>query len=381
MGDDLLYWVALNMIPEVGPARIGILLERFGMDPAAVFRAAPEALSAAGLTARGTRALREFKPGEAEREIELAGRAGIDIVTRPDPRYPELLAHIPDPPPVLFTRGKLKTRDSRAVGIVGTRLCSPYGLVQATRFAGELAAAGFTVVSGLARGIDSAAHRGALMAKGRTIAVLGSGLLEMYPPENRRLAGEIATSGALISEFPLRTRPSRTTFPRRNRIVSGLSRALLVVEAAERSGALITAGLALEQNREVFALPGPVDRETSSGPNQLLREGAQPATAPEDIVEALAPVLPFPETAEKREKERDRAETREAATATAGGNEPGAQLLLERLGQGGAVTIPEAADLLGEPVALAGGLLSRLELAGLVEQGAGGRFRRAKPGK
>ncbi len=241
----------------------------------------------------------------AARELDRARALGIGIICPEDEAYPPLLHEIPDPPLVLYVRGTIEARDLNAVGIVGSRRCSYYGREQAERFGALLAGAGFTITSGGARGIDSAAHRGALaQAHGRTIAVLGCGLDVVYPPENKALFDQIAGHGAILSEYPLGTQPLAENFPRRNRIVSGMSRGVLVVEADLKSGALITARQAVEDhNRPVMALPGRVDNPLSAGPHLLIREGAALVTSVEDIIEALGPISqtvrePMPGTAE-----------------------------------------------------------------------------------
>jgi len=219
-----------------------------------------------------------------ERELELADRNGISIITREDPGYPPLLRLIYDPPAVLYVQGRVEALSRVPVlAVVGSRDASDYGLRAARRFGSELSQAGFTVVSGCARGVDTAAHVGVLDAGGVTVAVLGSGLLRMYPPENECLAGRIAETGCVVSEFPLTAGPRREHFPRRNRIVSGLSQGVLLVEAAERSGALITARFALEQGRDVFCLPGTVDSAQSRGTNALIKQGAFLVDSVEDI--------------------------------------------------------------------------------------------------
>jgi DNA processing protein len=220
-------------------------------------------------------------------ELDLAKRQGIRLVTLEDPGYPELLRTIPDPPLALYVSGSLRESDRVAVAIVGSRRASPYGTQCAERLAYELSLRGVTVVSGLARGIDSAAHRGALRASGRTLAVLGSGVQRIYPPEHEGLAHQVAGAGAVLSEYPMETEPLPHHFPRRNRIISGLSLGVVVVEAAARSGALITADCALEQGREVFAVPGPMTAVTSQGTHQLLKQGARLVTSVDDILEEL----------------------------------------------------------------------------------------------
>jgi DNA processing protein len=229
---------------------------------------------------------------EVPRELERSRQAGIEIITIDDNRYPPLLRTIPDPPLVLYLMGTIEPRDLHALAIVGSRRCSYYGREQAERFAALLAGAGLTVVSGGARGIDSSAHRGALShPQGRTIAVLGCGMDIVYPPENASLFKQIAGRGAVLSEYPLGTPPLQENFPRRNRIVSGMSRGVLVVEADERSGALITARQCIDDhNRQVFALPGRVDNPLSTGPHELIRQGAVLTRGLEDILSELGPL-------------------------------------------------------------------------------------------
>jgi DNA processing protein len=227
---------------------------------------------------------------DAERELDLCQKHGLAIVTPADTCYPRLLREIPDPPGVLFWQGDWQPADQLAVAIVGTRRATHYGLRQADRLATGLAHAGLTVVSGLARGIDAAAHRAALRAGGRTIAVLGSGLLNLYPPEHAELAHEISRSGAVISELPPLQKPMSGTFPMRNRLITGLSLGVVIVEAAARSGAMISASHAAEQGREVFAVPGPVDSPVSHGCHRLLRDGARLVESIEDILDELGPL-------------------------------------------------------------------------------------------
>jgi DNA processing protein len=220
-------------------------------------------------------------------ELELAAKLGVWIVHLEDPRYPPGLRQIYDPPPVLYIKGTLDRADNLAIGIVGCRRCSLYGQEQSSRLAHLLAAAGFTIVSGMARGIDTAAHTGALAAQGRTLAVQGCGLSRVFPPENAKLFELISASGACISELPLRAEPLAENFPPRNRIIAGLSLGTIVVEAGLRSGALITAQAALESNREVMAVPGKVDSPLSQGPHRLIKEGAKLIETVEDVMEAL----------------------------------------------------------------------------------------------
>jgi DNA processing protein len=235
----------------------------------------------------------------ARREIDVAAELalcrenGVDLLVQSNPGYPARLKEIFDPPGVLFVRGAMLPTDGLAVAIVGARHATHYGLAQAERLAGGLARAGYTIVSGLARGIDAAAHRAALAAGGRTIAVLGSGVLEVYPPEHVGLAGEVCQRGAVISENPPRSPPLAGAFPQRNRIITGLSLGVIVVEASDRSGALISARHANEQGREVFAVPGRVDSRNSRGCHRLIRDGAKLIESVDDVLEELGP-LPTP---------------------------------------------------------------------------------------
>jgi DNA processing protein len=286
-------YIGLNMIEGLGPVRVRALVGTLG-SPERVFKAAEEDLLRAEgvgpqLAAKIAAQRGEVDPGAEE---ERAARAGARILTPLDGEYPERLKTIHDPPLALYVRGSLAPRDRHAVAVVGSRRSTHYGNTVADRLSYQLAKTGFTVVSGLARGIDEAAHRGALKGGGRTIAVLGSGLDRMYPPESEALAAEIADSGAVISEFPMGKEPDRTTFPYRNRIVSGISLGVLVVEAGLKSGALHTADSALDQGRSVFAVPGRIDAQASKGTHQLLKAGARLVTDIDDIVEEFETLFP-----------------------------------------------------------------------------------------
>lgn len=280
-------WVTLNMA-GVGPRRARKLVEFFG-SPQKVLGAGPEDLQRVSgigeLIAKKIHA--SLRNNAGEREIDLAGKKGIRIITFEEDVYPFMLKQIYDPPVVLYMKGEVVPSDSNAVAIVGSRRPSIQGRLTAEKLALELASRGFTVASGMARGIDTASHRGALRAKGRTIGVLGSGLDVIYPPENKDLMGEISRCGAVLSEFPLGTKPNRENFPRRNRVVSGLSLGIVVVEAGEKSGSLITANFALEQGRDVFAVPGNVSLPTTRGCHRLIKEGARLVEKVEDILEEL----------------------------------------------------------------------------------------------
>jgi DNA processing protein len=271
---EKLYWLGFNLVPRIGPMRVRALLERFDSLRAA-WRAPSTSLKAAGLDRRALENLTRLR-GELDLQAEMAKveKQGIHLLTWIDDDYPRLLIEIDDPPPVLFVRGEFKPADEWAVAMVGTRRATSYGKETARQMSSDLARNGVTVVSGLARGIDSISHRAALDAGGRTIAVLGCGLDIVYPPENRSLAQAIAANGALVSEYPLGTQPDGRNFPPRNRIISGLSLGTVVVEGDTRSGAMITARDSLEQNREVFAVPGDITRRSSRGTNALIRDSA-----------------------------------------------------------------------------------------------------------
>jgi DNA processing protein len=280
--------LVLNAVDTFGSVRIKKLLDFFG-SAENVLQADSRALSQAGfltpaICQRLKEAKRRFDPAK---EIALAQKKGVTILTVYDAGYPLLLKEIYDPPVVLYIKGDLRECDHNALGVVGSRGASYYGLSCAREFASYFARCGLTVVSGMARGIDTAAHRAVLDNKGRTLAVLGSGLLDIYPPENEKLFDEIAEKGAVVSEFPLNTRPLAQNFPVRNRVISGLARGVLVVEASEKSGALITARFALEQNREVYAIPGKVSSATSAGTHALIKQGAKIVTSPQEILEDM----------------------------------------------------------------------------------------------
>ncbi len=281
---DLPYWIALTRVSGIGPRRFELLLQAFG-SARAVWEAPSAELVEAGLDRRTSDALLALRPRiDPDGEIQHLRALGAEAIARQDPRYPRLLAEIYDPPPVLYVRGELDPPEVPLLAIVGTRGATSYGKMAAERLAAGIAQAGVTVVSGLAYGIDAAAHRGALAAGGRTIAVLGSGLDRVYPSQHARLAEQIARQGAVITEFPLGTKPDARNFPQRNRVVAGIAFGTLVVEAGERSGASITAAFAAEQGRDVMAVPGSIYSPASQGTNRLIRDGAIPITGVEDIL-------------------------------------------------------------------------------------------------
>jgi len=285
--DERTYTIGLNLIPGIGAARSAALVERFGSAEAA-WKASPAALAEAGLPKPAYESMLDLRARiDLQAFLEETAAKGITVLTIEDQGYPRRLKSIALPPPVLYMLGEIIEKDEWAVAIVGTRKYTHYGRQVAEEMAAFLARNGITVVSGLARGVDSIAHQAALDAGGRTVAVLGSGVDVLYPPENRKMAEAMARQGAVISDYPPGTPPDGINFPPRNRIISGLSLAVVVVEAGERFGASITANYALEQGREVFAVPGNIYSPQSKGANRLIRDGAHPLTSPEDLLEVL----------------------------------------------------------------------------------------------
>ncbi len=280
--------LALHLVPGLGPRLTAALLSRFGT-AAAVLQARAGQLQevphiGAKLASDLCRAMRRV---DVEAELAWMARERVRLVVRGETDFPPSLEMIPDPPHLLYVRGALEPRDRRAIAVVGSRQCTTYGRKVAERLTGDLARAGFTVVSGLARGIDGVSHRGTIKAGGRTLAVLAGGLSRIYPPEHVDLAREVEAAGALLTEAPMGMEPMAGMFPARNRLISGLSRGVVIIEAAERSGALITASHAAEQGKPVFAVPGPMDSPSSAGTHQLLRKGAILIRGVEDILEEL----------------------------------------------------------------------------------------------
>ncbi|MEM9187338.1 MAG: DNA-processing protein DprA [Planctomycetota bacterium] len=283
--------VRLAMVPGVGPRTRLALLAELGSPQAVLGAGRSRLLQVAGVGPKLADKILAAGELDAEGELATACRHGIRVLLPSADGYPRALREVHDPPAVLFTRGDLLAGDQIAVALVGSRHATRYGLEQAERLGQELARAGVTVVSGLARGIDAAAHRGALAAGGRTLAVLAGGLLKLYPPEHRGLAEDVVANGCLIAEAPPRMPPMSGSFPQRNRVISGLSLGVVVVEAANRSGALITARHAGEQGREVFAVPGPVTSRLSRGCHGLIRDGAKLVAGVDDILEELGPLI------------------------------------------------------------------------------------------
>jgi DNA processing protein len=285
--DDKRFWLGLTLVRGIGAVRLRALMDHFG-NAASAWQGAPDELRAAGL---GPKIIERFI--EARKSVDLDQlwdkviAQGIKILTWDDELYPPRLKEIEQPPPVLYVRGEILPEDHFAVSIVGTRKATSYGRQITEELSAFLAANGITVISGLARGVDAVAHSAAIKAGGRTIAVLGSGVDRVYPPENRGMAEQMMTRGALISDYPVGTPPDASNFPPRNRIISGLSLAVVVIEAGETSGALITAEFAAAQGREIFAVPGSILAPQSKGTNRLIQNGALPLLTPEDLLQAL----------------------------------------------------------------------------------------------
>jgi len=286
--EETLYWLALSLTPGLGTRKTAELLTRCG-SPMAIFRGSASELQAAGLPGSVARSITSGCAFEdAAEQQERLKTSGTSLVTITDDVYPPALREIYDPPPLLFLRGRVELLNTVMVALVGSRRASQYGLAASEKLARDLAAAGVTVISGMAKGVDTAAHQGALAAGGATVAVFGCGLDIIYPAENRKLAERLTAEGLLISEFPLGTPAHPQNFPIRNRIVSGLSQGVVVVEGMQYSGSLITARLALDQNKEVFAVPGNITNQLSFGPNLLIKQGAQLVQAASDIIDGLS---------------------------------------------------------------------------------------------
>jgi len=280
-------WIGFQSVPGIGPARLARLISLFG-SIANAWDASIADLREAGVSAEMARAIHSTRETfDIQAEIRRMERAGVHAITADSSNYPRLLQHVPGAPTVLYARGSLVPEDEAAVAIVGTRRATRYGLDMAARLAADLASAGITIVSGLAYGVDTAAHRAAVEAGGRTIAVLGSGPDTIYPAQNRRLAERVIEQGALVSEYPVGTKPDARNFPARNRIISGMSRGVIVVEAPTASGAMLTASFAADQSRDVFAVPGQATSNASAGCHALIRDGATLITDASHVLEQL----------------------------------------------------------------------------------------------
>lgn len=357
---DAKYWLGFHLTKGIGPARIERLLAHFG-DLATAWAASPGDLARAGLG----EALRESlaatrRAYDPDRELARLERAGVTLLTWEDDAYPARLREIAGAPPVLYVKGELTPEDDLALGVVGTRRVTSYGREVTARLTGDLAAAGLTIASGLARGVDACAHETALRAGGRTVAFLGCGVDIVYPADHRRLAERIAAQGALISEYHLGTPPDAPNFPARNRLISGFSLGVLVTEAPAKSGALITADFAAEQGRDVFAVPGGILGHSSAGCNGLIRDGATLVTCAEDILVEL-----------HLQQRSAQAETRRVLPEN-----DDERAMLRLLGDGPA-HINDLGHASGLPAAQVGSLLLLMELKGLVRQVAAGQYVRA----
>lgn len=355
--DPRAYWVAFNLVKGIGAVRLRALLDYYGSLEVA-WNAPVDGLRAAGLPARCIENLLQIrKDCSPERVWETIEKRGVTVLTWEDEGYPPRLLHIDQPPPVLFAQGTIVPEDEWAVAIVGTRRLTSYGHQVAGELAAFLAQNGITVVSGLARGVDRVAHEAALKAGGRSIGVLGSGVDRIYPPEHANLARRMAEHGAVISDYPLGTPPDSANFPPRNRIIAGLSMATVVIEAAETSGALITATFAAEQGRDVFAVPGGIYAPQSKGTNRLIQQGAQPLIKFEDLLIALN-LEKFPE--QRAARSLLPADDIEARLLNVLANEP--------------LHVDEICVQSGLPIDQVSATLTIMELKGMVRQDGGMNF-------
>lgn len=355
--DTKAYWVGFNLVKGIGAVRLKGLLDYFGSLEIA-WQAPIDGLRAAGLPPKSLEnLLRIRKDCSLETIWENILKRDVKVLTWEDADYPARLREIDQPPPVLFVRGNLTLEDEWSVAVVGTRRITPYGWQVADELSAFLVHHGLTVVSGLARGVDRVAHESALKAGGRTIAVLGSGVDRIYPPEHQKLAERIIAQGAVVSDYSLGTQPESVNFPPRNRIISGLSRAVVVVEAGDESGALITATFAAEQGRDVFAVPGSIYAPQSKGANRLIRDGAHPLSRFEDILEAL-----------DLEKVQEYRSARLALPA-----DPVEARLLQVLA-GEPQHVDEICAQSGLPIEQVSATLTLMELKGMVRQAGGMNF-------
>jgi DNA processing protein len=379
--EEELHWLALRLVPGLGSRTSGKLLDRF-RTPQAIFRASRTELEGAGLSGAVAQSVASGCTFEdAVVQQSKMAQTGAVLVTIGDPRYPSLLRDIFDPPILLFARGRVDLLQSHMLGVVGTRRPTPYGLAVAERVSADLAHAGLTVVSGMARGIDTSAHKGALGVDGDSVAVLGCGVDVVYPSENRKLAADLAVKGLILSEFPMGATAFPQNFPIRNRIISGMSLGVLVVEGAQYSGSAITAKLAMDQGREVFAVPGNITSKLSWGPNLLIKQGAKLVQDWNDVVSEL------PAESRRHLIDRGRKKILEAGGESPGAdqasllNGPAAQLdgtarrVLEKLQVDCAVHLDDLLDKVEDisPSELIAALFE-LEMLGLVKQLPGKNF-------
>jgi DNA processing protein len=374
---DLRDYLALALVPNLGPVRTAALLRRFG-SPTAVLQATPAQLRSVPQIGAKLAAdfVAAFRTVNVDAELQLIESHNIRLLPLGHPNYPPPLAAIPDPPPLLYLRGELTSADTNAVAIVGTRYGTAYGRRTAEKLAAGLAQAGCTVISGLARGIDGAAHKGTLEANGRTVAVLAGGLARIYPPEHTDLAERIVQHGCLISETPMTMAPQPGMFPARNRIISGLARCVVVVEAGYRSGALITVNHAAEQGREVFAVPGPIDSPASAGCLELIRDGAKLVRSAEDILDDLRGIAPLdPSPVSTRERRQIPASLQPATELCPPQNlDPLQQRIWDALDS--PKYGDELARLVGRPVSELTQVLMVLEIKKVIRRLPGNRYER-----
>jgi len=366
---DLISWLRLSLISVIGPHRAKLLLSHF-KSPRAILEAPVDKLAEVDNIGKelALKIVEEGSKADWGRCLDLMERLDVRIIPWDSQEYPVNLREIYDPPLVLFVKGEIIPQDYFSIAVVGTRMASFYGQAMAQKISQGLAEYGITVVSGGARGIDTFSHQACLKAKGRTLAVLGCGLDIVYPPENRELFSQICKNGALISEFPLGVPPDKKNFPRRNRIISGLSLGVVVIEAPQKSGALITVNHALQQGREVFSIPGKVDTFTSKGTNQLLKEGAKLVEDVDDIIEELAPLL------QDKVKEFRQGFTDENKKNS---DRPGLSVdeaRIYNLLAGGPLPFEEIVELVGLPAGLALEVLTSLELRKYIRRAAADTF-------
>ncbi|HMK55653.1 MAG TPA: DNA-processing protein DprA [Dissulfurispiraceae bacterium] len=367
--DRLRYWLALTFIREIGPITIKKLLSAFHTPKKILAASKKELMQVGDIKESRARAIREFDAWQlVDQEISKIGELGIQAVTFDDSAYPVSLRQIDDSPVLFYIKGEIKDEDRYAIGIVGSRDMTPYGRKIADAFSSELASKGLTIVSGMARGIDTAAHKGALRVKGRSIAVLGCGIDTPYPPENSGLYDELSLSGAVISEFPLGTPPLRENFPKRNRLISGLSLGVLIVEATAGSGSLITANCALDQGKDVFAVPGNITSMNSVGTNGLIKKGAKLVQKADDVLAELTPMLRGLLYAEGQKTGPDLITNLDALEINAE-----ERAICSVLG-----SEPRHIDIISRETGIAAqrisGILLDLELKGIVRQAEGKRF-------
>ena len=367
--DHYLGWLALALTPGLGARMAGKLLREFGT-PDAIFNASLTALEAQHLPAAVAQALHSRQPlSAASRELAQAQAAKCRLLTWDEPEYPQLLKEIYDPPPLFYVKGNAELLNRHSIAIVGTRRPTPYGNQMAERLGRDLAAHGLVIVSGLARGIDSSAHKGALSSsRGSTVGVLGCGIDVIYPKENRKIFAEMEERGAIISEFPMGAFPGPQNFPIRNRVIAGMARGVVVVEGAQYSGSLITARLAMESSREVFAVPGNATQPVSFGPHQLIKQGAKLVTSWEDVIEEL----PTPVRADLVPV--DTASSAERASLAEQGLGPSEKALYALLQMDAARHVDELVVSSGLSSSEVLSALFELEMKGLVQQLPGKQF-------